>query len=110
MANNELRLEELSREQILDLADASGRKLGFLLATSSLDDEIKEAILGILEFATPAQIDLLTQMLEDGYLNANNQGLNDFLRSELEEIKKDSAAQEEILEKATLEKISKLKI
>lgn len=108
MANEELKLENLSREQILDLADASGRKLGFLLATSGLDESAKAAIPGILEYATPAQIDALSHMLEEGYLRSTNQGLDQFLKSELGSIKAEFDQQRGYLEEEVQEKLNDL--
>lgn len=82
-----LEISELSREQILDLADAAGRKLGFLLATSPLTDEQKSAINNLLEFAAPEQIDKLTEILETGYLEAQNKDASAKFKTELEKIK-----------------------
>lgn len=99
--------EELSREQILDLADAQGRKLGFLLATSPLDDDIKNAIINILEEATPEQLDKLTEALESGYLQARTQDLNNFLKTELEIVKTEFDLRQKNLETKTLRKLDK---
>ncbi|MBI4992121.1 MAG: hypothetical protein HZB99_02785 [Candidatus Harrisonbacteria bacterium] len=108
MAKEQLKIEELSKEQILDLADAQGRKLGFLLATSSLDDDVKAAIVGILDTATPGQLDILTNMLEEGYLSVKNETLNNFLKSELESIQAEYEDQKIELEANTLEKLDEL--
>jgi hypothetical protein len=108
MPTDKLKLEELSREQILDLTDAAGRKLGFLLASSALDDEVKNAIVDILDQATPAQLDTLTQMFEKGYLRSQNKDLDDFLKAELEGIKADFKAIESDLEKETLTQLENL--
>jgi hypothetical protein len=105
MENEDLKLEELTREQILDLAGAQGRKLGFLLATSALDENVKTALLGILECATPEQINLLSDMLEEGYLAAENKQTEDFLRLELVKIKKEFDEKENNLEEEILNKL-----
>ncbi|MEK7097781.1 MAG: hypothetical protein AAB906_02960 [Patescibacteria group bacterium] len=108
MADEQLKLDELTREQILDLADAAGRKLGFLLATSGLDDDVKEAIIGILDQATPEQLDILTNMFEEGYLRVQNKDLDEFLRNELENVKAEYEVKRAALEKDVLDKLDKL--
>lgn len=108
MNSEEIKLEELSREQILDLAGASGRKLGVLLATSDLTDEVEESIIDILKFATPAQIDALTKMLEQGYLEAKNQEFINFLSNQLEKIKSEFDEAQKELEQEILEKLKNL--
>ncbi|MDP3729606.1 MAG: hypothetical protein Q8R26_02565 [bacterium] len=105
MAQDILKPKELSREQILDLADAQGRKLGTLLALSPLADDIKVGVLSILEYATPAQIDALSTALEEGYLHAENKVMNDFLAAELRRIKNDSDREQKDLETAVLKDI-----
>lgn len=101
-------MDELTREQILDLADANGRKLGFLLATADLDEEIKEALLQILESATAEQISALTDMLEEEFMSAYNQNLVEFLREQLQTIKEDDENARGELEGETLEKLSQV--
>ena len=108
MNEEQLKLKELSQEQILDLAEAAGRKLGFLLATSGLADEAKDAIIAVLDYATPAQLDELTDILETGYLEAKNQALNKILAEKLAEIKLESDKAEEKLEQETLKKLENL--
>lgn len=100
--DEELKVSDLSREQIFDLADAAGRKLGFLLTLSPLKDEVKEAIMKIIEFATPAQLDKFTQMLEENYLKANNKNLEENFKKEIENLKTDFEENEKKLD----EKIS----
>ncbi len=108
MVNNKLKLEELSREQILDLADASGRKLGFLLATAPLEDDVKGAIAHILDTAEPAQLDVLTKILEEKYLEAENENTRLFLRSELAAVNTEIEARRAVLEKETVKKLDAL--
>ena len=104
----DLKLEELSKEQILDLADAAGRKLGFLIATSPLDDDLKMAIIGILDSATPEQLHKLSQILEWSYFNASQSVMNEFIKSELEAIESGYRDRRAILEGETLGKLNKL--
>lgn len=102
------KLPDLSREQIFDLADASGRKLGFLLALSPLEDEVKEAIIEILDFATPKQLDQFTRMLEESYLTANNKELEENFKKEIENLKTAFEEKEKKLEEETLAELSRI--
>lgn len=106
--NDVLKLSELSREQILDLADATGRKLGFLLSTSPLTDEQKEAIVNLLQYATPAQIDKLLEVLENGYLLSQNKELEDAFMSKLEKIQTELGGGEKLLEEKTLKQLQQI--
>ncbi len=108
MNKEELKLEELSREQFLDLADANGRKLGFLLAISDLSQDIKDSIVNILDSATPAQLDALLEALESGFLEAKNKTLNDLLIEKLKLIKEDFDKKQNELELNTLKKLNEL--
>lgn len=105
---DELKLEELTREQILDLADAGGKKLGFLLATSPLDEGVKKSILGIIEKASLEQIGVITEFFEQGYLMAQNKDLNDWLKVQLKNIKNETDKKQEEVDKKTIAKIVKL--
>ncbi|MBI2451307.1 MAG: hypothetical protein HYV52_03195 [Parcubacteria group bacterium] len=102
LSEDEKLLADLSREQILDLADASGRKLGFLLALSPLEDKIKESIMDILELATPAQLDKFSEMLELSYLESGNKELEESFKKEVEQIKTTFDEKEKALEEETL--------
>lgn len=71
-------------------------------------DEVKKAILNILNSAAPVQLAVLVKMLEDGYLRAAKKELNDFFRSELESIKAEYNQSEADLEKETLRRLADL--
>lgn len=106
--NDNLKLEELTKEQILDLADTEGKKLGFLLAASPFDEETKKAILTIVEKANFEQIEAISNFLEDGYLMAQNKELNDWFKAQLENIKREADKKQEELDNETLSKIEEL--
>ena len=106
--NNKLKMEELTREQILDLADAHGKKFGFLLATSPLDEETKSAILNILEKADSEQIDIIFKFFEEEYLMAQNQDLNTWFKIQLENIKFEFEKKQSDLDEETISKIDKM--
>jgi len=105
MENNNLQKLELSKEEILDLADAHGRKLGALLATSALTDDLKDALIGILQYATPKQLDALINMMEDGLISVASEEADDFLRIELSALKRDYDKANENLDKDILSKL-----
>ncbi|MFH1455286.1 MAG: hypothetical protein ABIF22_03140 [bacterium] len=105
---NEIKTEELTREQILDLADAQGKKLGFLLATSPLEEETKKAILDILKNATPEQLDAIADFFEEGYLMAQNEDLNGWFKIQLENIKAEFDQKQQELDENTIKNIEKL--
>ena len=55
----------MSEQQDLETqAKQLGERLGFLLASSSLPEDVKEAIIVMLPEMTPEQMDALTHMLE----------------------------------------------
>ncbi|MFH1626516.1 MAG: hypothetical protein ABH971_00180 [bacterium] len=105
---DELEIDELSREQILDLADAQGRKFGFLLATSPFDEETKNAFLSIIEKATLEQIAIILNFFEEEFLKAQNKDLNDWIKIQLENIKFEFDIEQEKLDIETIDKINKL--
>jgi hypothetical protein len=106
--NDELKLEELTREQILDLADAQGKKLGFLLATGPLNDETKKSILDIIEKSSSEQLDIITKFFEEGYLMVQNRDLDNWLKERLKEIKYKFHDKQEKLDEQTLAKMGEL--
>lgn len=105
---DEVTLNELSREQILDLADAEGKKLGFLLAASPLDEETKKSILESLSKLDSEQIGQATQFFEDEYLMAKNKELNDWLKKTLTSIKDEFDTKQKDIDDATIASIDKL--
>ena len=102
--NDELKLEELTREQILDLADAQGKKLGFL----PLNDETKKSILDIIEKSSSEQLDIITKFFEEGYLMVQNRDLDNWLKERLKEIKYKFHDKQEKLDEQTLAKMGEL--
>ena len=82
-----LQTTDLTREQLLDLVDAEGKKLGFYLATSALSDEVKEGIAQIIEHATFEQILALSKAFEEGYLMVNNADLDHWFATRRRDIK-----------------------
>lgn len=105
---DELKLEQLTKEQILDLADAEGKKLGYYLATSPLNEEVKKAIFGIIEKSSIEQISIILEFFEQEYLMAQNKDLNDWFKKKLKEIKSEADKKQEELDQKTLAKIGEL--
>lgn len=108
MTHKDLKSEDFSREQISDLADAAGRKLGFLLATASMDAEAKSAILEMTKEASQEQIDLLIKVLEENYLEAENKSLKLLLKSDLVSVNEEYQSRKDVLEKETADKLNAL--
>lgn len=108
MTTKEIEIDELSREQILDLADAEGKKLGFLLATSDLTDEVKQSILEIIQNATLEQIALLTDAFEQGYIASNNKALDEWFANRLKVIKFEANNEQEAADDKTIRAIDEL--
>ena len=104
----DLQQDELSREQILDLATEDGKKLGLLLATSPLDNDTKKGLLNIIENATLEQIDMILDFFEEGYLVANNSELNEWFKKELENIRDESDEEQNKVDDKTIKKIDYL--
>ena len=100
--------EELSREQILDLVDGEGKKFGFLLATSPLDEKTKEAILSVVGQATPEQLEAIITFFEEGYLKAQNADLDTWLKNQLTRIKVRFDKEQGKVDAETLKKMDEL--
>lgn len=105
---DDITTEELSREQILDLADGEGKKFGFLLATSPLDEKTKEAILSVVGQATPEQLEAIITFFEEGYLKAQNADLDTWLKSQLTHIKVRFDKEQGKVDAETLKKMDEL--
>lgn len=99
---------ELTKEEILQLADAQGQKLGFLLATCPLDEKTKKSILNIIEKSSLEQIDVITKFFEEGYLMAQNSDLNEWLKIKLQEIKSEFDVKQQELDDKTIKEIDRI--
>jgi hypothetical protein len=108
MTHKDLELENLSKEQLSDLADAAGRKLGLLLATAPMDADAKSAILEMIKGASPEQIDLLIKVLEENYLEAENESLRLLLKTDLISADSEYQSQKNVLEKKVAGKLNAL--
>jgi len=105
---DKIKKEELTKDDILDLADAQGRKLGFLLATCPLDEDTKVALVGIIEKLSPEQIEVVTDFFEEGLLAAQNQPLNDWLKEKMEKINKEYDTRQWAVDEKTIANIDNL--
>jgi predicted RecB family endonuclease len=71
---------KLTPEQLLQLSDFHGRKLAVYLASSSLPVEVQQAWLNLLGDMTLQQIDQLTDILEEEYLQNATAMVEDYYR------------------------------
>ncbi|KKQ41354.1 MAG: hypothetical protein US58_C0001G0028 [Candidatus Magasanikbacteria bacterium GW2011_GWA2_37_8] len=77
--------EEL--KQILTDAENDGRRLGVLIASLDVADEVKQAILDILPQFTPEQLQRFLAILEVQYANQKTGKIDEEFAKELETIK-----------------------
>lgn len=100
--------KELTKEDIIELADSQGQKLGFLLATCPLDEKTKKSILNIIEKSSLEQIDVILKFFEEGYLMAQNNDLNEWLKIKFQEIKTEFDIKQQELDDETIKKIDEI--
>jgi len=100
--------KELTKEEVIELSDTKGQKLGFLLATCPLDEKTKKSILNIIEKSSLEQIDVILKFFEDGYLMAQNSDLNEWLKIKLQEIKSEFDIKQQELDDNTIKEIDKI--
>ena len=99
---------KLSREQILDIAEATGRKMGVLIAIAPLANEIKEALVQMLLFLTPKQIDEFIEVLEERFLEAHGMAYEGMVRRELNRIEFETERDCYRLNKKTDQRLAKI--
>ncbi|MFC1640634.1 hypothetical protein ACFL2D_01145 [Patescibacteria group bacterium] len=108
--------EDLTPEELQQLFELQGRKLGALLALSDLPDEHKVAWASVLDKLSPQQMDKLTEVLEERYLNSVTQDIDEEYDRKTQELMRVFAEEDKedytkILEEATkvVEQTKKLK-
>jgi hypothetical protein len=85
------------------IAEIRGRKLGLLLAASTLADEAKDELASLVEKMTPDQIDRLTVVLETKFLDQQTEEIDQKFQAKLEDLVKKYSAEDEKT-KAEIEK------
>lgn len=83
--------EELT--QMLTDAENDGRRLGVLIASLDVTDEVKQAILDILPSFTPEQLQRFLAILEVQYANQKTGKIDEEFAKELQNIKTEHDAQ-----------------
>jgi hypothetical protein len=72
-----------------------GRKLGFLLAISTLPEDVKDELVSLTEVMTPKEQDRLLDVFEAKYLDEQTAGAEKGLKKELEALVKKYQAEDE---------------
>lgn len=76
----------LSVEEVKSLAEAKGKKLGFLIASLKIDETTREALLDLLPTMTLEQLDKFTDLLEASFLHGATGAIDKELAQALEQI------------------------
>jgi len=106
--DNDSQKKDITREDVLELADVQGTKLGYLLAVSTLDEQTQRSILDIIGKCSLEEIDAIIDFFEQGILMAQNVELNEWLKNQLEAIQKDFDEKQEAIDKKAVDGIDKL--
>lgn len=102
--------KELSQEQIITLSlVAQGRKLGALLASSKMPQDIKDAWVAILPEMTLPQIEIFSNILEAGYIDSQTKDIDKKFKSKIEKQLNEFQKKENGLEKKIQKEATKLK-
>ena len=91
-----------------ETAKALGRKLGFLISASTMDDDLKESWITIFPQMSLEQIARLIDIMEAKYLDEQTTDINKKLEQELGIIKKKYQEKREIVDQNVLGEINKL--
>lgn len=75
-----------SLEDIKQIAEQRGKRLGFLIASLSVDNEVKNALLDLLPEMNVRQLDQLTDILEANFLQSATGSVEESLKYGLAEI------------------------
>jgi hypothetical protein len=76
-------------------AMADGRRLGFLLAVSTLPEDIKDGLAGVIPQMSPEQQERLLEVFEAKYLDEKTSFIEDSLKDQLQEVVKKYQAEDE---------------
>ncbi len=98
---------QLSDQDISQIMDLRAKKLGVLLATSTMPDEVKEAWVALLPELSLSQLDRLTNILEAEYLNNGTAPIDEFYSTKWKEAKEEYFEAIEKIEDDAREKVAK---
>lgn len=108
MNDDNLKISDLSEEQIYELIEARGRKLGILIGTSPLDDAVKADLMNVVQYATIEQLDNLIKVFEDKFCDVSTYNVNKNLEEAVKKIQSDYEKQSKRLQAETMKKISSI--
>ena len=78
--------KKLTEQELIAIAEAKGKKLAFLLASSSLSEKIKENLVFMIEKMTLEQLEELIGILEVGYVNSATSNIDKEFKGKLEKM------------------------
>jgi transcriptional regulator of heat shock response len=93
IANNDK--SDAKASDIQAAAEIRGRKLGFLIAASTLSDDVKEELVALAAEMSPEQQDKLLDTFEAKYLDEKTASVDGELKNKLEELVKKYQAEDE---------------
>ena len=108
MSNNKTKQQSIISNEDQQIAKVLGRKLGFLIGASTMDDETKQGWFAILPEMRLEQIARLIDILEAKYLDEQTQDINKTLEQELDIIQKKYQQEREEIDQDTIDRIKKL--
>lgn len=80
-------MDDLSKKDLEEAAQAQGAKLGYLISTLNVSDKIKDSFLAVLPQMSLDQIGKLIELLEQNYVQQKTMDLDQKLEEELKKIK-----------------------
>lgn len=105
MANNQ---QNLSKQELEELAKAKGQRLAFLLAAANIDDEQKEAWIALLPGMSLTQLEKLVDILEANYINQQTKNIDEDFKRDLTNMQAEYDKKEADLAEETASKMRKL--
>jgi len=93
------------KDDLIQYAKDLGKKLAFLIASLNVDNKIKEAFLEIAKDMDLSQIERLTQVLEDKYLDQETSFVEENLIKDLESLQKDAEKKKTEINKKYIERL-----
>jgi len=91
-----------------DEAKKQGERLGFLIASLNLADDVKESLIAILPQMTPDQLNRLSATLESAYQSDKTEGVDQNLQTALGQIQTAYDKEVESADKKALSDLKKL--
>ena len=108
MAKTSKNTVNASEQELIETAEARGRKFGWLISQVFLNDEEKQAMLVLAEKMSSEQLDQLIGVLEQKYLQAQTKPVDDAYQASMRQAQSDYVKQQSRLNQGTLNKLKDL--